>query len=285
VHPGVAKAAASRQAVDATTTAIPVDARPWSGKIVGVGSIRSFGIPEPRMVRIENGWANGRAIAITAFCAIFLAAPAREDIAYLTPDRTTVSGGPDRATAPALAVVLGGCAVRVLERKEGMARISIEGWLPEEALAKTPPWQPAPKETPATPPPPPELPTEPVNDLALAHHVGVRADSKGETGAAKFVVTLDLRTFRNRPVVVAGSKLTGHVTVYVQRRMAGGRARGDALFDRAVTFEDGKATLELTPAELVIPERVRQLLISARAELPGERTIHGAAVDVAVAAR
>jgi len=235
------------------------------------------------MVQIESGWANGRAVAIAAFCATFLAAPSREDIAYVRPDRIAVTGGPDRASSPPLAEVLGGCAVRVVERKDGMARVTLEGWLPEEALAKSPPWQAPPSQKPAAEPP--EPPAEPVNDLALTHHVGVRADATGAKETAKFVISLDLRTFRNRPVVVAGSKLSGHVTIYAQRLVAGGRARGDALADRAVTFADGKATLELTSAELVIPDRVRQLLISARAELPGERTIYGSAVDVAVAAR
>jgi hypothetical protein len=234
------------------------------------------------MVRNESGRSSGRAFAITTFCATLLAVPASEDIAYVTPDRVVVAGGPDRASAPALAEVLGGCAVRVLEKKGGMARVAIEGWLPEEALAKNPPWQ-AP-DKPAGPPAPEPAP-EPVSDLALTHHVGVRADATGEHEAAKFVVTLDLRTFKNQPVVVAGSKLSGHVTIYAQRKIAGGRARGDALADRAVTFQDGRATLEFTTKELVIPDRVRQLLISARAELPGERTVHGSAVDVAVAAR
>jgi hypothetical protein len=237
------------------------------------------------MVQIESGWANGRAVAIAAFIATFLAAPSREDIAYVRPDRVAVTGGPDRASAPALAEVLAGCAVRVVERKDGMARVTLEGWLPEEALAKSPPWQAPPSQKPAAPPPPPEPPAEPVNDLALTHHVAVRADATGAKETAKFVVSLDLRTFHNRPVVVAGSKLSGHVTIYAERLVAGGRVRGDALADRAVTFADGKATLELTSAELVIPDRVRHLLISARAELPGERTIYGSAVDVAVAAR
>lgn len=236
------------------------------------------------MVRIESGRSSGRAFAITAFCATLLAVPASEDIAYVTPDRVVVSGGPDRASAPPLAEVLAGCAVRLLEKKGGMARVSIEGWLPEDALAKNPPWQPATPEKPGGAPAP-EPVQEPVNDLALTHHVGVRADSTGERDVAKYVVKLDLRTFKNQPVVVAGSKLNGHVTVYAQRKIAGGRARGDALADRAVTFEDGKATLEFTSKDLVIPDRVRQLLISARAELPGERTVHGSAVDVAVAAR
>jgi hypothetical protein len=236
------------------------------------------------MVRIEKRWANGRALAVAAFSATLLAAPAREDIAYVTHDRVVVAGSPDRANAPALAEVLGGCAVRVLERKDGMARVTLEGWLPEAALANHPPWQVAPPEKPVAPPPP-ELPTEPVHDLALTHHVGVRAEAKGAPGAAKFAITVDLRTFHNQPVVVAGTKQVGHVTIYAQRQIAGGRVRGDALADRAVTFEDGKATLEFNSAELVIPARVRELLISARAELPGERIVHGAAVDVAVAAR
>jgi hypothetical protein len=236
------------------------------------------------MVRIETGRACGGAVAVAAFCATFLAAPAREDIAYVAPDRVVVSGGSDRATAPALAELFAGCAVRLLERKEGMVRVSFEGWVPEDALAKSPPWPITRTEKPASPSVP-ELPTEPVHDFALAHHVSVRAESKGATGAAKFVITADLRTIRNQPVVVAGSKQVGHITVYAQKTIAGGRARGDALLDRAVTFEDGKATLELSNAELVIPARVRELLISARAELPGERTVHGAAVDVAVASR
>jgi hypothetical protein len=231
------------------------------------------------MLRFDNA-----SVAIAAFCATFLAAPAPEDIAYVTPDRVVVAGGIDRATAPALAEVLGGCAVRVLERKGGMARVALEGWVPEVALAKNPPWPVAPAEKPAPPAPPPEVPLEPVNDLALTHHVGVRVDAKSEAGAAKFVITVDLRTIKNQPVVVAGTKLAGNVTIFAQRRVAGGRARGDALLERAVTFEDGKATFTLGPNEFVVPERVRELLISARADLPGERTVHGSAVDVAVAA-
>jgi len=221
------------------------------------------------MLRIVQG-----SVAVAAFCAAFVHAPPREDIAYVVVDRATLLGLADRS-APTLAEVLPGCAVRVVQRKDGMARIELEGWVAETSLGKEPPFPVARPDAPEV-----EPALEPVADLALAHHVEVVAAIEGAHDAARLVVALSMRTIKGRPVVVAGSKHAGHVIVYAQRRVAGQRARGDALLERDVTFSAGSSSVTFTAKELLVPDGIRELLVSARAELSDERELLGAAVDV-----
>jgi len=231
------------------------------------------------MLRIVHG-----AVSLAAFCAAFVGAPPREDIAFVAPARAPLVGMAGTAAAPLLAEVLAGCAVHVLERRDGMARISVEGWLPESSLAKEPPWPQPPVEK-KRDEPPSLRPTEPVADLALAHHVDVEAAATRNGDAVEYVVTADLRTEQGRPVVVAGSKLTARLRIYPQRRVAGEIVKGDVLLDRTVTLEDGKTKLAIPAQELAIPAGTRALFVSLRAELSRAQVVHGAAADVAVAVR
>jgi len=191
---------------------------------------------------------------------------------------------PREEGSPLLAELLPGTAVRVGERREGFARVVVEGWLPESALSSVPGAEAqAVAPVPGTPPPPPP-PPEPVADLALAHHVGVEAKLLGAGDGRELVVALELRTLKYRPVVVPGSRQPGRVRVYEQRRIAGGRARGPELLQRSIEFEAGRATLVLPLSDLgATPPRA--VLISASAELGPQRTIHGAATDVPIGSR
>jgi hypothetical protein len=229
------------------------------------------------MLRIVHG-----AVSLAAFCAAFVGAPTREDIAFVTPARAPLVGMVGTAAAPLLAEVLAGCAVHVLERRDGMARISVEGWLPEGSLSKDPPW-PQPTVDKKQDVPPATHPSEPVADLLLTHHLDVQAAANKNGDAVEYVVTADLRTEQGRPVVVAGSKQTGRLRIYTQRRVAGEVVKGDVLLDRTVTFEDGKTKLAIPAKELTIPAGTRALFVSIRAELTRAQIVHGAAADVAVA--
>lgn len=230
------------------------------------------------MLRIVHG-----SLAFAAFCAAFVGAPTREDIAYVAPARAALVGLPQATDAPLLAEVLSGCAVRVLERRDGMVRVAVEGWVAEGSLAKDPPWPVPPREE---PPAPAERPSnEPVADLGLAHHLDVEGVLKKNGDALEYVITADLRTQQGRPVVVPGTKQSGRLKIYVQRRVVGEPVKGDVLLDRAIAFEDGKATLTIAAQDLAIPVGARALFLSARAELSGSRIVHGVAADVAVAAR
>ncbi|HET6164515.1 MAG TPA: hypothetical protein VFG37_12660 [Planctomycetota bacterium] len=223
-------------------------------------------------------------VAFAAFFSAFAGAPPREDIAYVTPARAALVGMSGSSDAPLLAEVLSGCAVRVLERREGMVRVAVEGWVAEGTLAKDPPYPlPLPKEVPPAPPARPS--NEPVADLALADHLQVEAALKRSGDALEYAVTVDLRTKEGRPVVVAGSKQKGRIKIYTQRRVGGEPVKGDVLLERELALEDGKALLEIPMKELSIPSGTRALFLSARAELSGSVVVHGGAADVAVAER
>src|SRR5262245_34068155 len=182
---------------------------------------------------------------------------------------------PKAEGSPALGELLPGTALRVTERRDGFARVVVEGWLPESALAAMPEAAPLEPE----PPPAPQPPPEPVHDLALAHHVGVTAEVRdARDGGRELAVTLELRTARNQPVVVEGTGHDGRVRVYKQLKVAGGRARGPELVVREVRFEDGKATIAFALSELG-EEPPRVALVSASAALTPQRTIYGAATD------
>jgi hypothetical protein len=223
-------------------------------------------------------------VAFAAFFSAFAGAPPREDIAYVTPARAALVGMSGSSDAPLLAEVLSGCALRVLERREGMVRVAVEGWVAEGTLAKDPPYPlPLPKEVPPAPPAHPS--NEPVADLALADHLQVEAALKRSGDALEYAVAVDLRTKEGRPVVVAGSKQKGRIKIYTQRRVVGEPVKGDVLLERALAFEDGKALLVIPMRELSIPTGTRALFLSARAELSGALVVHGVAADVAVAER
>jgi hypothetical protein len=183
---------------------------------------------------------------------------------------------------PRAGELLSGVVVRASERRDGFTHVVVEGWVKDGELeAITPPAAaPAPEAEPAkpaTPPPPPE----PVHDLALAHHVGVTASLERRGAESKLVVALELRSSRNEPVLVDGSHVSGRVTVFEQRRVPGGRVRGDELVARDVTFDGGRASLELALADLgASPPRL--VLVQGRAEVDAKRTLFGAATDVVV---
>jgi hypothetical protein len=257
-----------------------VDAAARGGKIV-----RRPSIPRPiariaRIARIDMESSMLRSIplplAVLSLAAVVLLAPPREDIAYVASAPANLLGLADPA-APKLAEILPGCALRVVQRKNGMARIELEGWVAEGAIAAAPPF---PVAGAAPKPEPADRDQEPVADLALAQRIEVSASTTGTGDAARFVIAATLRTLKGAPVVVAGAKQSGTVTVYAQRRIAGQRTRGDVLLERALPFDAGRASVEFKPEELVLPAGVRELLISARAELPGARVVVGAAVDV-----
>jgi len=224
-------------------------------------------------------------VAFAAFLSAFAGAPPREDIAYVTFARAALVGMAGSSDAPLLAEVLSGCAVRVLERREGMVRVAVEGWVAEGSLAKDPPFPmpQLPRNDPPAPPAPPS--NEPVADLALAHHLQVEAALKKSGDALEYTVTIDLRTKEGRPVVVAGSQQKGRIRIYTQRRVIGEPVKGDMLLERALAFEDGTALLVIPVKDLSIPSGTRALFLSARAELSGARVVHGVAADVAVTDR
>src|SRR5262249_25170053 len=148
--------------------------------------------------------------------------------------------------SPDLGKLEAGTALRVLERRDGFARVVVEGWLPESALAAMPEAAPEPPPPPAPPAPPPE----PVHDLALVHHVGVTAQVRAGAQGRELAMTLELRTSQNQPVIVDGTHHAGHVRVYQQLKIAGGRARGNELLSRDVQFEAGRASLVVAISDL-----------------------------------
>jgi hypothetical protein len=227
-----------------------------------------------------------RGAGLVALALFGAAAGTRQDspaLARVGVERATLRALPKDEGSPALAELLPGTALRVAERRDGYARVLVEGWLPEAALAAVP-GAPAPKEPAQKPPAPPPPPPEPVRDLVLAHHVDVQAEVRVREDARELQVSLELRTLRGQPVLVEGARHPGKVRIFEQRRVAGGRARGPELLEREVLFEGGRASLVLPLADLgASPPKL--ILVSASAELSPQRAVHGAATDVSLAAR
>jgi hypothetical protein len=226
--------------------------------------------------------ASSSRTAVVALALAWSAAQGVQDSPQLLrvgAEATTLKALPRAEGSPDLGELLPGTAVRVAERRDGFARVIVEGWLPESALAAMPEAAPEPE-----PPPAPKPPPEPVHDLALAHHVGVSAEVRAVEKGRELAVTLELRTGQNQPVIVEGSRQSGRVRVFQQLKVAGGRARGKELVARDVEFESGRATIVFALSELG-EEPPRTVLVSATADLKPHPAVHGAATDVAIAAR
>src|SRR5207244_7444371 len=119
------------------------------------------------------------------------------------------------ADGPRAGELLSGTVVRVSERRDGFSHVVVEGWVQDGELESiTPPAATATQESAPPAPVAPPKPLEPVHDLAFAHHVGVSVELVGSGAAAKLVVTLELRSSHNEPVLVEGSRHTGRVTVF-----------------------------------------------------------------------
>jgi hypothetical protein len=209
--------------------------------------------------------------------------PRRGALERIAVERATLRGVPSAEPSPELAELLRGTAVRTGERRDGFVRVTVEGWVEESALAPLD-GEAARAAAPVEESPKPEPPPEPVHELGLAHHVGVAAEAVDRDGGRALSVTVELRTSRERPVLVDGTEHPGRVRFFEQRRIAGGRARGALLLTRDVKFVAGRASLVVPLADLgaTTPAMV---LVSASAELSPKWTIHGAATDVPLAAR
>ena len=225
--------------------------------------------------------ASSSRIAVVAVALSLGGAPAFQDSPELLrvgAEPATLMALPTAQGSPELGELLPGTAVRVSERRDGFARVLVEGWIPESSLAAMP------ESTPVEPPPAPKPPPEPVRDLSFAHHVGVSAEMRdAATGGRELAVTLELRSARNQPVIVEGSRHGGRVRVFKQLKVAGGRARGPELVVRDVQFEAGKATIAFALSELG-EEPPRVALVSATADVTPQRSVHGAATDVPISA-
>ncbi len=221
-------------------------------------------------------------VSVALLCAGTRGEQHSPDLRRVGVERAALNALPQSEGSPVLAELLAGTAVRVVERRDGFARVAVDGWIDEAALAEleeSPPESPTPEAK-----PPKREPPAPVHDLALAHHVGVRAEVRTRGAVRELALSLELLTLQGAPVIVDGARHAGRIRVFEQRRIAGGRARGAELVARAVTFEAGRASIEVALGDLgEVPPRM--VLVSATAELAPQRAVHGAATDVEIPAR
>lgn len=163
-------------------------------------------------------------------------------------------------------------------RDDGLVKVRVEGWLPRAALTEAHAGR-VPRVAASA-----AARGAPVAVLSRAHHVAVRPELRIVQRRRVVTLELELETLDGRPVVVAGSRLAGQLTVAPQRKIAGGHARGEPLLARAFELVEGRAVVELPLADLGDPAPPL-VVFSASVELGGAVVLVGAASAVALPAR
>lgn len=176
----------------------------------------------------------------------------------------------------ALAYLLQGTVVERQGVVDGYVKVRLEGYVHATQLAAV---------KVAPPAPPPDAPKrKELTDLSRANHVAVTSELVEGEGGRRLVIDARYQSADGRPVVPATARHAGTLRIYLQRRIAGGLARGDELLTRELAFVDGAARLELPLRELGDPAPA-MVLLSARVELAAGRELVGAESERVLPAR